>query len=1214
MRGVLRLGLVFLVGLSLLIAADFIFAPLPSLLRLALFVGWLTALSWTALGGLLRPLARKISDVKLARWLELRHPEIQERISTAIELDGNEAGLSESLLAELSAEAVHDMSAIDPKSEVSTRRLRRSLVPLTSLGVALVVLLAIFPQEMSRLMARALSPFSESGNAGGIRFSFDPGDLEVLEGEEIALNFRYEGDEEVRLFTKTAAGDEFEETLTPQSTEDAEQAFSYRLPAAHTAFDYFLRAGRNESDHFEVKVYPRPTLENATVRYRFPAYTEWPDQVTDLSKGIRGLAGTEVEIKSGIPEGVESASFLIDGEAAADPSISQSANGGDLSWTFSLAGAGVSEGKVLLDHRIKEDFELATLKLEALPDEAPVVALIEPSSDELRLNPEDQVIFVYQVTEQIGISSVEVELQGNGKSQASLKDVLPKRTEGDEWEGESMVYLGTLADQYPKTREFKMRLKISDNRPAELEGPGIGYSEWVTVRIQKGAPSLARQELRSDQKEIKKAIQEVIEDTRRGEQRMRQVKGQLDQEKLPESAQKKIAEARDQFAEAEAKLEELSEKMENSVQQHRTDEVEAIAEKIAEAQRNAEFTPLQDNKEARESEAEAAIDNAREAIKALEELRNEITQDDRKVEDLAKLQELAQRQDNLAREAQKNTEKEDSISEPKKPEKPEKNWQRQQEQVKNEIQQVVRQSPEAKAAALEAQAEKARELAEEAMAQADIQAQLAEAQSNDALADEIAEAQKSTSAEQVAEALKEEQGKVAADAKSELADAQAQNEERANSLPEAVAQAEEARDASTLEAAAEAAQAAAESLEKGQQDSASQQDLQNRQEQIAEAFEALAEGDLDQAWADLTELQAESRAESAAEQIAEALRDEQGRIAEEAKSELADAQAKNEERANSLPEAVAQAEDARDASTPEASAEAAQAAAEALAEGREASASQQELQTRQEQVAEAFEALADGDPAQALAELEQLQAENAADFAQELRHFDPTEENGEFHQARDQAQHAANYAQQAMQQQANNQAEQAAQRHEQSAQNFEQAAAKLEQAAAQFEAQAQKAAAQKPNQATASKPGEPLAEALSESSQAAQTSSAQQAAESAQAAAESLWNAAQEAKSAMSQNRQANQQGQQNQMAQNSPEGEQPSEQPGDQSNEKPPAEQGDPGIPPELARLGVSAKDWQKIQATMKSDVSGSSGAVVPEDYRGLVRKYFEQVSGAKK
>ena len=43
---------------------------------------------------------------------------------------------------------------------------------------------------------------------------------------------------------------------------------------------------------------------------------------------------------------------------------------------------------------------------------------------------------------------------------------------------------------------------------------------------------------------------------------------------------------------------------------------------------------------------------------------------------------------------------------------PEQDWQRQQEQVENEIREQVRQSPEAKSAALENQAEKAEDLAE----------------------------------------------------------------------------------------------------------------------------------------------------------------------------------------------------------------------------------------------------------------------------------------------------------------------------------------------------------------------------------------------------------------------------------------------------------------------------------------------------------------------
>ena len=50
--------------------------------------------------------------------------------------------------------------------------------------------------------------------------------------------------------------------------------------------------------------------------------------------------------------------------------------------------------------------------------------------------------------------------------------------------------------------------------------------------------------------------------------------------------------------------------------------------------------------------------------------------------------------------------------------------------------------------------------------------------------------------------------------------------------------------------------------------------------------------------------------------------------------------------------------------------------------------------------------------------------------------------------------------------------------------------------------------------------------------------------------------------------------------------------------------------MPPELAKLGISAADWEKIQATLKSDVGSGSGAGMPEEYRGLVKKYFEAIA----
>ena len=67
--------------------------------------------------------------------------------------------------------------------------------------------------------------------------------------------------------------------------------------------------------------------------------------------------------------------------------------------------------------------------------------------------------------------------------------------------------------------------------------------------------------------------------------------------------------------------------------------------------------------------------------------------------------------------------------------------------------------------------------------------------------------------------------------------------------------------------------------------------------------------------------------------------------------------------------------------------------------------------------------------------------------------------------------------------------------------------------------------------------------------------------------------------------------------------GEQPSEDPSRQA-------QPDPGVPPELAKLGISASDWEKIQASLTSDTGGAGAEGVPAEYRGLVKGYFKSIS----
>ncbi|MDA7888020.1 hypothetical protein N9A86_01380 [Akkermansiaceae bacterium] len=1186
----------------------------------------------------MRPLARKIPLVRLARWLEERHPEVQERISTALELSDHPEGISPSLLKELSKDAAKDVGSINPTDEVRSERVKKSLWPAAVMALALVSLLAIWPREMGRLLARVVSPFSDLGNIGAFRFTINPGNLEVLEGDEVIIEMTYEGKLDGDLdFVVKKDGETLTESLSPVSSEGDTHQFRYHLPSAENGFFYSARVGRSESDRFEVRVWPIPILQDGVVRYQYPAYTGWPDRSEKLQGGIKALPGTKITVTGTFDSPIKSGQILFKSSELGSVEVENSANGSSITWHQTMAPETFGNASLKVTHKLGRELEGGNFAIESLIDEAPAVRLLSPIQREVKMRPDDQIILKYEVIEKIGLGKAEIQIEAGGKNLEPLQELLPEKKPDlrpNLWSGEAMIYLGSLLPRIDNPGEFKIRLAISDNRPADLEGPGVGYSEWITIKINKNAASLVRQELHEQDSDLKKTLEKAIQDIYKAEAKMHQAKSQLRKEEVPQPALDALNEARDQLADTEKDLAELSERMKESVQAHRRDELEEAIDKIAQSRQEVERTPLQDTDESRKEEIESAIRHAKEAANELKELRNEVDKDHPKIEDLAKLEELAQKQDQLAHEANDAAENAENADTPL-----DREWQKKQEQIEDQIRDQVRQSPEAKAAALEKQAEKARDLAEQA-------AELKEAQENLA---EMASREKST-AEKIAEALSKAQEKINQDIKEELAvaqgneeaqgneasqgneeakgneeaqgnetaqgdeDPQGKDEARAENLSEALAKGEEAlkeANSEEFQEAAEAAQNAAKELAQGAEESRAQQGIQERQEKVAEAFEALAEGNTGEAMEALEEMQQDALSDA----LADALAQEQEAIVEDIKEELGEARANSEPRANDLPEAMAQAEAALEsaqANDPGEAAEAAQQAAAELAKGAEESASQSEVQERQEQVAEALEALAEGNTAEALAALEEMQAERAAELSDEVNDFAQADSD-QMANARGQTEQASIHANQAAKANEAGKSQQASDQNQQASERFAQAESALNQAAENFAEQAAQAAQQELSDRKAPTPGQPLAEAFQQSAEAAQASSAQEASKSAQAAAQALAQAAQQARSAMSQNGQPGQpmDGQaQNQQGKGKGK---PGEGEGDEPQEGARQAQGDKGIPPHLAKLGITSKDWEKIRATLKTDVSGSAGEVVPEDYRGLVKQYFEQVSKEK-
>lgn len=299
LRGTAAMATVMLGGLLISMAAHLLFAPLP------VEVSWIllgligVGLLWAASKWFVKPLRGKITLIQIARWLETRHPEIQERVSTALELsDHSKGGVSEGLLQQLVEEAEGDVKGVNPTREVRARRAKRWLWPAAALAAVFVAVFIIFPEQSRRLLVRAVAPFSDLGNAGAVRFTIEPENINVLEGDEVRIVIKYSDDnvEELALVMEREGEEPLTEMLKLAGVEDGISRFEYRLPSAKESFHYFAQTGKAQSDGFDVKVSMLPRIEAVKIGVEFPEYTGLLTEQRPLEDEISALGGSTISL------------------------------------------------------------------------------------------------------------------------------------------------------------------------------------------------------------------------------------------------------------------------------------------------------------------------------------------------------------------------------------------------------------------------------------------------------------------------------------------------------------------------------------------------------------------------------------------------------------------------------------------------------------------------------------------------------------------------------------------------------------------------------------------------------------------------------------------------------------------------------------------------------------------------------------------------------
>ncbi len=1213
---------------------------------------------------LARPLSRKFTLTHMARILEIRHPELQERISTAVELlssdDPDSIKGSEELIAAVVDSAVVDVEAVDPKTEFNPAKTRRFRNISIAFGAVLLLSLVIWPKQSFTLLARAMAPFLDIGNAYADSLVVDPGDIRVAQGSSVTIEVSVKHKRLRRAEIRRLLPDGTEAiermTLVGEDT-DGIKRFSTTFPSVEEGFDYRVRAGSALTRYYDVDAVAPPTVDELAIAYDYPDYTGLvsTEKVSDTGE-IRAVAHTRVSVSTKINKPVQTSKLLInETKDLGAPTV----EGNTLNWEFELRPGMKGNWSLALSDLDGFQSPPETYPLDVLPDKAPTVQLTQPILREMKMRPTERLQIHADVIEDFGIRDIALLVTPQGTTQP-MEILQPGASAGNvagQFKAVALLDLASL-ELSPQQKRIAVQMRVRDNRPTDYSGPGIGLSEMLYIEIDRSAKSLADQAIEAQKKEVREALRKAKEELERSRDKLKQTEDALRRDdEVSDVARERLEDFSEHSEKARDQLDEVVAALDESLFKEQAEKANQISEEtIAEAREKADLVPVLDNKDERVETAKDAREKIEEAIKQVDEIRKEMEKADEDYETISELNDLSNKQQELAMNAEEWAEKAEGMADaaaqdPQKQMQQDREeqqklqeFQQKQEQLQQELGEMLKDNAAALSEVLEEQQEEAQAMSEKASELAEQQNELRE-MSKEAL--DADSNQEEVLREELLAYLEKEQSQLAEEAAERAAEAQAEAETPSALDPIAPEGSDPANPQEIAENTEATASESSPSETPSTQDDPADaspptaaQELANQlseaAQQASDAAESLGEENLEVASESANEA-SESLAEAAAqsESSTEDSAASEGRAEELASAEGSEA---TESPTAGEPAAPEMAE----LGNPESGAPEASAPEPGSAEPAEpGSPTPSELAERQEALAEQIEAVKNGDLQEALAQIEAQIGEEASEMQAAAAALEESLDN----LSQNSAESGANRAEQSLSrgaQKASDASNQLADAQTQQAQAEEknqveagELASGAEQSMSRGLVEQERTAnyleqAAEALQATSEAIGqtqeglEPsegddriadssdLAEGFQEMSESAQSQSAQEAAQQSAQAAEAMQQLAQAAMQKLG--------------MPGSPSSEQAP--PGQQSPPMPQQMTGDPnseslnesgmkaadangaGIPPELQQLGISVEDWAKFRGAL---VGGSATAIetdLPAEYRELVGRYFQVIA----
>ena len=377
-----------------------------------------------------RPISRRVSDERVALYLEEHEPTLQATVLSAVEESkrgprDRAADHSPELVGHLIESAAAKIRDIEMGHTVEQQQLQTSSGLLVAAGVAAVLLFIFGPAYLRHGISALLTPMGGVQAASPYQIDVLPGDATVARGADQTITAQLIGfeSEDVSLLMRAPDGSGSYDRLPliPVENDAGEtQAGQYEvlLFDLQETTDYRVESLGVESSTYTLDVIDLPYVERLELEYHFPAYTGLEPRLVEDGGDIAVLAGTEVRVRAVPTMGTTGGQLVFDDDDGKRLDLTV-AEDGSLTSSFSVE----EEGFYRID-LAAPDGQLISASpqytIDVLTDQPPSAMFIRPGRD-TTASAIEELFIEARADDDFGLHSLDLVYSVNGGPEQTVE-------------------------------------------------------------------------------------------------------------------------------------------------------------------------------------------------------------------------------------------------------------------------------------------------------------------------------------------------------------------------------------------------------------------------------------------------------------------------------------------------------------------------------------------------------------------------------------------------------------------------------------------------------------------------------------------------------------------------------------------------------------------------------------------------------------------------